>query len=103
MPPRCWWRRPCVLRGKRGWTWTLTPAPSWATLRDMLGSGQVVAAQMLSPLPVAGAVGLGGGVARLEALMVLSLNGDVIGVSRDLAARMRAQGFGFDFVAGLLL
>lgn len=86
---------------------TLTPSPSWATLRDMLGSGQVVAAQMLSPLPVAGALGLGGGLARLEALMVLSLNGDVIGVSRDLAARMRAQGFGFDFAdaraAGLAL
>ena len=86
---------------------TLLAAPSWATLRDMLASGQVVAAQMLSPLPVASALGLGGRAARLEALMVLNLNGDVIGVSTALATQMRAQGHGFDFTdakaAGLAL
>ena len=86
---------------------TLVAAPSWSTLRDMLGSGQVVAAQMLSPVPIATALGLGGGATRLEALMVLTLNGNTIGVSRGLAARMRALGFGFDFVnaraAGLAL
>lgn len=86
---------------------TLLAAPSWATLRDMLASGQVVAAQMLSPLPVASALGLGGSAARLEALMVLNLNGDVIGVSTALATQMRAQGHGFDFThakaAGLAL
>ena len=86
---------------------TLTPAPSWASLRDMLAAGQVAAAQMLAPLPVASALGLGGSAARLEALMVLNINGDVIGVSGALAARMRAQGYGFDFTeargAGLAL
>ena len=86
---------------------TLRPAPSWATLRDMLASGQVVAAQMLAPLPVASALGLGGSAARLEALMVLNINGDVIGVSNALASRMRAQGYAFDFTdarsAGLAL
>jgi NitT/TauT family transport system ATP-binding protein len=86
---------------------TLTPAPSWSSLRDMLASGQVVAAQMLAPVPIATAMGLGGAATRLEALMVLNLNGNTIGVSRDLAARMRAAGFGFDFAdartAGLAL
>ena len=56
---------------------TLPPAPSWATLRDMLGSGQVVATQMLSPLPVAGALGLGAasrglGVESWRCAMVLT-------------------------------
>lgn len=76
---------------------TLVPAPGWSTLRDMLGSGQVVAAQMLSPVPIAMALGLGGAATPLEALMVLNLNGNTVGVSQGLAARMRAGGFGFDF------
>lgn len=83
------------------------PAPSWSTLRDMLGSGQVVAAQTLAPVPIATALGLGGAPARLEALMVLKLNGNTIGVSRDLAARMRGMGHDFAFAdaraAGLAL
>ncbi len=86
---------------------TLIPAPSWSSLRDMLASGQVEAAQMLAPVPIATAMGLGGAATRLEALMVLNLNGNTIGVSRDLAARMRAGGFTFDFAdaraAGLAL
>jgi two-component system, oxyanion-binding sensor len=75
----------------------LRPAPSWSTLRDMLGTGQVVAAHMLAPVPIAIAMGLGGAAAPLEALMVLNLNGNSIGVSRDLADRMRQNGFDFDF------
>jgi ABC-type nitrate/sulfonate/bicarbonate transport system substrate-binding protein len=86
---------------------TLVPAPSWSTLRDMLGAGQVVAAQMLSPVPIATALWLGGATTQLEALMVLNLNGNTIGVSQGLAAQMRAHGFGFDFqdarAAGLAL
>jgi NitT/TauT family transport system ATP-binding protein len=38
-------------------------------------------------------LGLGGLPTRIDALMVLSVNGNVIGVSRDLADRMRAQGW----------
>ena len=86
---------------------TLRASPSWASLRDMLASGQVVAAQMLSPLPVASALGLGGSTAQFEALMVLNINGDTIGVSGALARRMRDQGHGFAFndarAAGLAL
>lgn len=85
----------------------LVTAPSWAALRDMLATGQVTAAQMLSPVPVAMALGLGGSPARFEALSVLNANGDVIGVSNALAARMQASGYAFDFhdarAAGLAL
>lgn len=75
----------------------LERAPSWSTLRDMLAFGGVEAAHMLSPVPVAMALGLGGVSVPLSAVSVLAVNGDVIGVSRALAERMRAQGFGFDF------
>ena len=75
----------------------LIGAPSWSMLRDMLVYGQVEAAQMLAPVPVAMALGLGGVAARLDILQILSVNGDVIGVSAALADRMRQAGFGFDF------
>ena len=65
---------------EEGLTLELRQAPSWAALRDMLAVGQVDAAQMLAPVPVAMALGLGGSAARFEALSVLNTNGDVIGV-----------------------
>ncbi len=86
---------------------TLIAAPSWSTLRDMLGTGQIVAAQMLSPVPIAIAMGLAGAAPPLEALMVLNLNGNTIGVSQALAERLRGNGYEFDFsdarAAGLAL
>jgi two-component system, oxyanion-binding sensor len=72
-------------------------AASWSMLRDMLDFGQVVAAQMLSVVPVASALGLGGGTNPLEAPMVLSLNGQVIGVSERIAQALAARGYSFDF------
>jgi two-component system, oxyanion-binding sensor len=81
---------------EEGLALTLSPAPSWAALRDMLAMGQVQAAQMLAPLPVAMALGLAG-PARFQALSVLNINGDVIGVSAAIASRMRAHGYTFDF------
>ncbi|HQU66723.1 MAG TPA: CmpA/NrtA family ABC transporter substrate-binding protein [Albidovulum sp.] len=63
---------------------SLLRAASWSMLRDMLDIGHVAAAQMLSVVPVARALGLGGGTELLETPMVLSLNGQVIGLSADL-------------------
>ncbi|MEM8538154.1 MAG: ABC transporter substrate-binding protein, partial [Pseudomonadota bacterium] len=37
--------------GEEGLTITLEPSPSWSTLRDKLGFGQLDAAHMLSPVP----------------------------------------------------
>jgi len=60
----------------------LIPAPSWSSVRDMLAFGRVDAAHMLSPVPVAMAMGLGGVSTALSAVSVLSVNGNVIGVGR---------------------
>ncbi|MFN3157349.1 CmpA/NrtA family ABC transporter substrate-binding protein [Marivita cryptomonadis] len=76
----------------------LIAAPSWSSVRDMLAFGRVDAAHLLSPVPVAMAMGLGGVTTPLSAVSVLSLNGNVIGVSRVIEEKLRAAGFGFDFV-----
>ena len=82
---------------EEGLALSLSRAPSWSTLRDMLALGQIEAAHMLAPVPVASALGLGGSAAALDALAVLSVNGNVVGVSNPLAARLRADGFSADF------
>ncbi|WP_204115862.1 CmpA/NrtA family ABC transporter substrate-binding protein [Shimia biformata] len=75
----------------------LEPSPSWSTLRDKLTLGQIEAAHMLSPVPVAMALGLGGIGDRIDALSVLSVNGNVFGVTEALADAMIATGFTPDF------
>ena len=75
----------------------LRRAPSWSSLRDMLSFGQVDAAHMLSPVPVAAAMGLGGAGGALSAVSVLSVNGNVIGVNNTLAERLRDAGHDFAF------
>ncbi|MEP2641831.1 ABC transporter substrate-binding protein [Roseobacter sp.] len=85
----------------------LRSAPSWSSLRDMLSFGQVDAAHMLSTVPVACAMGVGGGGTPLAAVSVLSVNGNVVGVKRELEDRLRDNGYTFDFkdarAAGLAL
>ncbi|TPE53625.1 CmpA/NrtA family ABC transporter substrate-binding protein [Amaricoccus solimangrovi] len=68
---------------------------SWATLRDKLIWGGYDAAHMLAPVIVAQSGGVGVGDEPLDALMMLSVNGQVIGVGPDLAAGMRARAPGF--------
>lgn len=75
----------------------LIAAPSWSSVRDMLAFGRVDAAHLLSPVPVAMAMGLGGVTTPLSAVSVLSVNGNVIGVSRDIEKKLRDIGFEFDF------
>ncbi len=75
----------------------LKAAPSWSSLRDMLSFGQVDAAHMLSPVPVAAAMGLGGVGSSLAAVAVTSMNGNVIGVNRKLEMRLRDNGHDFSF------
>ena len=71
----------------------LIAAPSWSSVRDMLAFGRVDAAHMLSPLPVAMAMGLGGVATTLSAVSVLSVNGNVIGVGKPLEEALRKTGF----------
>ncbi len=68
---------------------------SWATLRDRLIWGSYAAAHMLAPVVIAQTAGIGVGDAALDALMVLSVNGDVIGVAPALAARIADEGGSF--------
>jgi NitT/TauT family transport system ATP-binding protein len=75
----------------------LIAAPSWSSVRDMLAFGRVDVAHLLSVVPVAMALGLGGVSTAMSAVSVLSVNGNVIGVSRTLEARLRAAGYPFDF------
>ena len=72
----------------------LVRQPSWSALRDMLALGHLDAAQMLSPMPVAMSLGLGSLPAQIDALMVLSVNGTVFGVSNDLATLLGDLPFG---------
>lgn len=75
----------------------LEAAPSWSTLRDLLAFGQIQAAHMLSPVPVASALGLLAGLPRLNALMVTSANGNVFGVSKAMSELLEAGGFDYEF------
>lgn len=83
---------------EEGLALNLHASPSWSALRDQLSFARLDAAHMLSPVPVASALGLGGGGVPLHALSVLSVNGNVIGVSREVARAMAQAGhkFGFD-------
>lgn len=83
--------------GEEGIALDFLRGTSWASLRDALVFGQIRAAQMLAPVPIAAALGIGGGSTPLAVLSVLSVNGNVVGVSAELAARMRGQGHGFGF------
>ncbi len=72
---------------------TLVKQPSWSALRDMLALGHIDFAHMLAPMPVAMSLGLGAMPSRIDALMVLSINGTVTGVSAELDQKMRACGW----------
>ena len=78
---------------REGLDLTLQRQPSWSALRDRLAFGQIDFAHMLSPMPVAMSLGLGGAPNKIDALMVLSVNGTVIGVSSDLDKKMQASGW----------
>ncbi|MEP5155358.1 CmpA/NrtA family ABC transporter substrate-binding protein [Planktotalea sp.] len=67
--------------------------PSWSALRDRLAVGHIQFAHMLSPMPIAMSLKLGGIPARIDALMVMSVNGTVIGVSSDLDRKMQGAGW----------
>ncbi|GMG82431.1 CmpA/NrtA family ABC transporter substrate-binding protein [Paralimibaculum aggregatum] len=71
----------------------LSREPSWSAVRDKLALGALDAAQMLSPVPIAMSMGVSGLPSAMEVLSVLSVNGNVVGVTPALAARMRGGGW----------
>lgn len=82
---------------EEGLSLDLVKAPSWSSLRDMLAFGRVEAAHLLAPVPVAMSLGIGGVASPISALSVMSVNGTVIGVSNDLAKKLRSYGHDFGF------
>jgi NitT/TauT family transport system ATP-binding protein len=88
---------PLIVAQEMGLDLDLIAAPSWSSVRDMLAFGRVDAAHLLSPVPIAAGLGLGGVTTQLSAVSVLSVNGNIIGVGSELETRLRAYGYGFDF------
>ncbi len=76
-----------------GLTLNLLKQPSWAALRDLLALGHLDAAHILSPTPAAMTLGLSGTAVKIDAPLVLSANGSVVGCSGQLASAMRANGW----------
>ncbi|TXS95416.1 ABC transporter substrate-binding protein [Parahaliea maris] len=71
---------------------TLEREISWANLRDKLVIADLDAAQMLAPLPIATSLGVGGMRADVITGLALSLNGNAITVSRELATILEQHG-----------
>jgi nitrate/nitrite transport system substrate-binding protein len=65
---------------------------SWANVRDKLVTGDLDAAQLLAPLPLATSLGVGGMRAELITGLALSLNGNAITLGQPLAVEIKARG-----------
>jgi ABC-type nitrate/sulfonate/bicarbonate transport system substrate-binding protein len=70
---------------------------AWAQARDMLGAGLIDAAQMLVPMPVGQALGLGPTLPPMDLVMFLSHGGQAVAVNRALERRLRDAGHDFAF------
>ena len=76
---------------KYGLTVTLVREVSWANIRDRLVIGELDAAQMLAPLPLATTLGAGGMRADVITGLTLSLNGNAVTLGEPLSAALRAR------------
>jgi len=65
---------------------------SWANVRDKLVIGELDAAQMLAPLPIATSLGVGGMRADMITGLTLSLNGNAITLSQALSKQIAERG-----------
>ena len=83
---------------EEGLSFDLVQLQSWAQSRDLLGSGDIDAAHMLVPLPIAQALGLGPALPPFDLLLILSQGGQAVAVSTLLEQAMRAAGHDFGFV-----
>ncbi|MDR3530720.1 MAG: ABC transporter substrate-binding protein, partial [Rhodopila sp.] len=69
---------------------SLTPVASWASLRDRIAFGMLDGAQMLSPMPIAATLGLGGVRTELVVGATLGRNGNTITFGDALAGEIAA-------------
>ena len=77
---------------KYGLTVHLQREVSWANVRDKLVTGDLDAAQMLAPLPLATSLGVGGIRANMLTGLALSLNGNAITLGHALAGEIANRG-----------
>lgn len=80
------------LYAKYGLDVVLRREVSWANLRDKLVTGDLDAAHMLAPLPLATSLGVGGMRADVITGLALSLNGNAITLSSPLSSAIEGQG-----------
>ena len=73
---------------RRGVDVALTLCPSWAGLRDRLTFGVLEAAQVLAPMPIADAIGLGGIRSTCVVTATTSRNGNTITLGASLAEEL---------------
>ena len=70
---------------------TLQREVSWANIRDRVAFGELDAAQMLSPMPLAATLGIDGLGIPMQAAFSLGLNGTAITLSSALMETMRTR------------
>ncbi|WP_431284909.1 CmpA/NrtA family ABC transporter substrate-binding protein [Humitalea sp. 24SJ18S-53] len=69
----------------------LSPAASWAGLRDKVAFGALDAAHMLYPMPIAAALGLAGPPAALAVAAGLGRNGNTLVLSRAISGALAEE------------
>jgi PAS domain S-box-containing protein len=83
---------------KNGLDVTLTPAPGWSGVKDLLAFGHVDAAHMLSPMPLAMREGLDGRRAQVRVACIQNVNGQALTLAKKHAGIRHVremQGFTF--------
>ncbi len=68
----------------------LSAVSAWSALRDRVALGQLDGGQMLSPMPIAAGLGLGGLSCNLAVVSVLSRQGNSITLSHKMMAEIEA-------------
>jgi nitrate/nitrite transport system substrate-binding protein len=71
---------------RNGLSVDLRPAPGWSAIKELLVHGQIDAAHVLSPMPLASCAGIDGRPGALRLLLIQNLNGQAL----TLASRHRA-------------
>ncbi len=67
---------------------TLSPLAAWVALRDRMAIGRLDGGQMLSPMPIAAALGLGGIPSDLAVVSVIARQGNTITLGEGLMAEI---------------
>jgi ABC-type nitrate/sulfonate/bicarbonate transport system substrate-binding protein len=68
----------------------LSPLHAWVALRDRMAIGKLDGGQLLSPMPIAAALGLGGVASDIAVVSVLASQGNTITLGERLMAEIEA-------------